>query len=600
LGHDNDSAARRERDGDAVSPGVGIGPAYVVDRRHVHVPHRHLDKSEVEDEQGRFRAALRQAQEQLEGIKSKLPHGEHRQILKAQQMMLRDPHLLSRTDTLIRDELINAEWAISNAVDEIRDTLGKASDEYFRERQFDVAFMGERILQNLGGDHPGEIIPPEGSVVVAHDLSPADTAQLHRCRVAGIVTEEGGQTSHSAIMARALEIPAVVGVDNVIGQVETGDVVIVDGIRGQVLIRPRQGTIDEYHVEVDRYQAFETKILKQRALPAITNDGLHIDIRANLALDEEVESARKFGAEGVGLYRTEFLYMNREQLPTEEDHYRAAKAVLRRCAPHPVVMRTFDLGSDKQCRFFEPDEPEANPALGMRSLRLALRERDVFLTQLRGLLRAGLHGPLRIMLPLVSSLRELKAGLKAVAEARHQLEESGMAYEADVPVGIMIEVPAAAIIADVLADHVDFMSIGTNDLIQYTLAIDRESDDVNYLYQPLHPAIIRLIQNVCAAAARAKIPVSLCGEMAADPRFTWVLVGLGIREMSMHPAAIPIIKSIIRSSSSAEMRSLADQIVGTTTAAEARKIVNTEMQARFPEHLEHGAGGRKDSDGSPS
>jgi len=585
-----------QREGDAVSPGVGIGKAYVLDRRNLHVPHRHVDKNEVEAEERRFRAALRQAQEQLEAVKSKLPHGEHRQIMKAQQMMLRDPHLILRTVHFLREELINAEWAISNAIDEFCEMLEKASSEVFYERRSDFWFMGERILRNLGGKNPGEINPPEGSIVVAHDLSPADTAQLRRQRVAGIATEEGGQTSHSAIVARAYEIPAVVGVDGIISQVETGDTVIVDGIRGLVLIRPRADELEVYREEADQYQAFETKINKQRALPATSCDGLHVQLRANLAVDEDIEGARVHGAEGVGLYRTEFLFLNRDGLPSEEEHYRTAKGVLQRCAPHPVVMRTFDLGSDKRCRFLERDEPEANPAMGMRSLRLALRERHLFLTQLRGLLRAALHGPLRIMLPLVSSVAELDAGLAAVAEARQQLEDEGMAHEPDVPVGIMIEVPSAALTADVLAQRVDFMSIGTNDLIQYTLAIDRENDEVNYLYEPLHPAILRMIRMVCDAGKSANIPVSICGEMASDPRYTWLLVGLGLSEMSMHPAAIPVVKSIIRASSQEEMKALAKQVLASNSGAEGRRIVMNSMRGRFPEHLQHGAVGQHGGD----
>jgi phosphoenolpyruvate-protein phosphotransferase (PTS system enzyme I) len=586
-----DSArATTERRGNAVSPGLGSGPAYVVDRREVNIPRANLDRDAVDDELKRFRAALRGTQDQLEAIKGRLTHGEHRQILKAQQMMLRDPDLIQRTENFIKDDLINAEWAVSRTVDDIRQTLAKASDELFRERQFDVAFMGERLIMTLGGAEKDSITPPEGAVVVAHSLSPADTAQLARYKVAGLVTEEGGQTSHTAIIARALEIPCVVGVDDLLGAVDTGDTVLVDGVHGIVQIRPSQPQIAAHMVEVERYVAFETQIYKEHALPAQTDDGETIHLRANLALDEESEVARRYGAEGVGLYRTEFMFMNRDTAPSEEEHYRTAKALLQRWAPYPVRVRTFDLGSDKQCPALATGEVEANPAMGLRSLRLALRRREQFLAQLRGLLRAALHGPLQIMLPLVSGLEELAAAREALDEARAQLVEQGLPHATEVPIGIMIEVPSAAIIADLMARHVDFMSIGTNDLIQYTLAADRENDDVNYLYEPLHPAILRLIKTVCDAGAKADVPVSLCGEMASDPRYTWVLVGLGLRELSMQAAAIPVVKNVIRSSSLDEMEALAAAVLECETASDARERVMAELGERFGEHLQHTAG----------
>ncbi len=579
-----------EQRGAAVSPGLGSGPAYVVDRREVNIPRTHIERDAVDEELKRFRTALRGAQDQLEAIKGRLTHGEHRQILKAQQMMLRDPDLIQRTENFIKDDLINAEWAVSRTVDDIRETLAKASDELFRARQFDIAFMGERLITTLGGAEKDAITPPEGAVVVAHDLSPADTAQLARYNVAGIVTEEGGQTSHTAIIARALQIPAVVGVDDLLATVDTGDTVIVDGVHGLVHVRPSQAQIDVLAVEIERYVAFEAQIHKEHALPAQTDDGETIHLRANLALDEEIDVARRYGAEGVGLYRTEFMFMNRETAPSEEEHYRTAKALLQRWAPHPVRVRTFDLGSDKQCPPLATGEIEANPAMGLRSMRLALRHREQFLAQLRGLLRAALHGPLQIMLPLVSGLEEMAAAREAFDEARTQLAEQGLPHATDVPIGVMIEVPSAAIVADLMARHVDFMSIGTNDLIQYTLAADRENDDVNYLYEPLHPAIIRLIKLTCDAGAKADIPVSLCGEMAADPRYTWILVGLGLRELSMQASAIPVVKNVIRSSSLDEMESLAAAVLACETAVDARKLVLQEIGDRFGEHLQHTAG----------
>jgi len=576
------------RSGIAASPGIAIGPAYLVGRHHVHVPHTHVSHEEAEHETKRFRRALKATHEQLEGIKGRLAHGEHRQILKAQQMMLRDPDLIDRTEALIRKEQINAEWAIARVMDEIEQTLDTAADEHFRERRSDVAFLGDRVLRNLLGSHPEVFHPPRGAVVVAYDLSPADTADLHRHQVAGIVTSVGAHTSHTAIMARSLEIPAVVGVEDVLEDVEPGDFVIVDAIHGAVVIRPGDPELAGLQAARDSYLAFEERVQKEHGLPAICRDGVHVVLRANVALEQEIESAIHHGAEGIGLYRTEYIFMNRDQRPSEEEHYRLAKSVLRSIAPYPVVFRTFDLGSDKPSKLTGFARAESNPAMGLRSLRLALRHRDMFLAQLRGLMRAALHGPLRIMLPLVSGIGELHAALACVAEAKAQLEQAGMAHAEEVPVGIMIEMPSAAITADLLTKHVDFMSIGTNDLIQYTLAIDRENEDVDYLYRPLHPAILRLVHHVVRSGLEANIPVSLCGEMAADPRYAWVLVGLGVRELSMHPAAIPVIKNIIRTSDTREMAALAERVLQADSSDEAERIVVREMEERFAEHLLHG------------
>ncbi len=583
-------AERAELGGTAASPGVAIGPAWVVDRRRTHVPKNEITRAEADAEVHRFRAGIKATQTQLEQIKKKLPHGEHRQILKAHQLMLRDPDMASGVEKRIREELINAEWALAQVADEIRQTLLQADVEYFRERSSDVTFLAERVLQTLRGEDPTLATPPRGVIVVAYDLSPADTADLVRTEIMAMVTEVGTQTSHSAIVARSMEVPAVVGVTDLLSQVQNGDRLIVDAVHGKVIVRPTDDELEDWEQARDRYEQFEDRVQREHGLPASSSDGTHITLRANVALDEEVGSATFHGAEGVGLYRTEFLFMERETPPTEEEHYRHAKKVLRKVHPYPVTFRTFDLGSDKPTRLLDFSERELNPAMGLRSLRLALREREMFLAQLRGLMRAALHGPLRIMLPLISGVSELRAGLGAVEQARAQLEDAGMAYAQRVPVGIMVEMPSAAVCADILARHVDFMSIGTNDLIQYTLAIDRGNDNVSYLYRPLDPAILRLIKHVVQAGVDRQIPVSLCGEMAADPRYAWVLTGLGVRELSMHPPAIPVIKNIIRSSSIEEMAALADRVLLAETVDDAERMVLDAMQARFPEHLEHGGG----------
>jgi len=578
--------------GIAVSPGVAIGTAFVVDRQHVHIRKAHIIKPEVDGELHSFRGALKKTLEQLEDIKKRLPHGEHRQIIKAQQLMLRDRDLAHGVEQLVREELIGAEWALARVTEEIAETLRQADHEYFRERSSDITFLAHRVIASLRGEDLGTISPPAGAVVIAHELSPADTVEFARCEVVGIVTESGGQTSHSAIVARSMEIPALTGVEGVLDLVQTGDPVIVDAITGVVFLRPGPVERARWDETRDRYDQFEDRVQREHGLPAIAQDGTRVSLRANVSIDEEVGSARFHGAEGVGLYRTEFLYMDREVPPTEEELYRHAKGVVARLKPYPVVFRTFDLGSDKPTKIFNFAAREANPALGLRSLRLALRERSMFLDQLRALLRAAVHGPLKIMLPMISGMVELRDALRAVQEAREQLEAAGMAHAESVEVGIMIEMPSAAMVADVLAQHVDFMSIGTNDLIQYTLAIDRHNEHVAYLYRPLHPAILRLIKRVCTAGDEHGVPVSLCGEMAADPRFTWVLVGLGVRELSMHPSAIPVIKNIIRASDLGEMQDQARQVLAADDVAQAERAVIATMRARFPEHLQHGGGQR--------
>ncbi len=591
---------RADRGGDgrtlrgiAVSSGIAIGPAYVVDRRKQHIEPRDIERAETDEEIARFEAALAETQSQLRVIEGRLPHGEHRQILRAQQLMLEDPDLAGRVSEIVLEELIGAECALARVADEIRDMLEQADAAHFRERSTDITLLAERVLVNLLGHEPQALRPPAGAVVIAHDLSPADTAEMVRSDIVGIVTSVGGLTGHSAIIARSMELPAVVGVDDVDLVVERGDMVVLDAIHGVVLLRPSDAALDEWNEARGRYDEFEDQVQREHGLPAMTRCGQRVTLRANVALTEEVASSRFHGAEGVGLYRTEFLYMGRDTAPSEEEHYRHAKKVLLKMAPYPVVFRTFDLGSDKQTSLLDYDsDAEANPAMGVRGLRLALMNREWFLSQIRGLLRAALHGPLRIMLPMVTSLPELKLALELVDQARQQLEDDRLAYAQDVPVGIMVEVPSAALEAERLARYVDFMSIGTNDLIQYTLAIDRENDDVAYLYRPLQSAILQLIQRVCEAGQAAGIPVSLCGELAADPRYTWVLLGLGVTELSMHPSAIPVIKNIIRSSDYDDMLSLVGEVLEVEDVDDAERLVLGRMRARFPEHLDHGGGQR--------
>jgi phosphotransferase system enzyme I (PtsI) len=595
------------------SPGIAVGRAYLVDRRRVKTPKRHIPIEELDDEVARFRHALQLSHEQLERIKRRLEEREgeeHFQILEAHQLMIADERLVVDTIGRIRQEHINAEWALRKTVEEIKDLFEEIEDDYFRERRSDIDFVGDRVLRNLLGAEDKPVAPPPDSVIIAHDLSPADTAQLRRYAVAAIVTDAGARTSHTAIMARAFQIPAVVGTEAATQRIGAGDLVIVDAIEGEVLIAPAAETVADYRDRLRRYTAFELALLKDRDTPATTLDGVRLRLQANIELLDEVPLALEHGAEGLGLFRTEFVFMNRATVPSEAEHYQLARSVVDRLRGRVATFRTFDLGGDKLAPL-QSSGAEANPALGLRSIRLALRERDLFKAQLRGLLRATVHTPdaaldrgeaeggappvvgqrhglMRLMFPMISGVGELREAKAVLEEAKDELRRQGLPFDERLPVGIMIEMPSAAIIADMLAPEVDFFSIGTNDLIQYSLAIDRVNEHVSYLYHPLHPAILRLVRTVVAAGHAAGIEVGMCGEMAGEPIFSMVLAGLGLDSLSMNPVAIPIVKSVLRSINAADARSLADQALLLPTSDEIEELVWTTMAGRFPEHVLRG------------
>ena len=575
----------------AASPGLAVGRAFLVDRRRVKTPKRHIDESEVGLELARFEAALDASHAQLERIKKKLEEkagDDHFQILEAHQLILRDEHLVDPTRARIKDERVNAEWALRRTVEEIKQLFDAIEDGYFRERRSDVDFVGDRILRNLLGVDPTPTTPPSGAVIVAHDLSPEDTAHLHRSECAAFTTDVGGKTSHSAILARAFEIPSVVGLENITELVGSGDWLIVDGLRGEVIIRPTPEQMEDYRARAVKHAAYVHGLLTNRDQPAQTPEGRRVRLLANIELAEEVPSALDHGAEGIGLYRTEFLYLDRADLPSEEEHFMHARGVLRRLFPRPATFRTFDLGGDKVAPFLAIEEQ--NPALGLRSIRLCLRERDLFKTQLRGLLRASSHGKMRIMFPMISGVDELRQARAVLDEARQELVQEGVAIGEDLAIGVMVEMPSAVMVSDQLAREVDFLSIGTNDLIQYSLAIDRVNEHVGYLYHPLHPAILRMVRMVVEAAHAAGITVGMCGEMAGEPLFAAVLLGLGLDELSMNATAIPAVKAVLRGARLADARELADAAVALPTAAEVEALVELKMGEWFPTDLLRAAG----------
>jgi phosphotransferase system enzyme I (PtsI) len=490
--------------------------------------------------------------------------------------MLHDEHLVDATIKYMREHKINAEWALRKAVDDINGVFEAIEDEYFRERATDVAHVAERLLGNLLG-RSEDFDPPPDAIVVGYDLSPAEAAQLHRAAVAGLITDAGGKTSHTAIIARAHELPAVVGLENITEIVESDDLLIVDGGTGTVIIRPSPATVVAYRDQQRRQAARGAVLMSNRDLPSETRDGVAIQLNANIDAPDEITSALDHGAAGIGLVRSEYLFMTGDRVPDEDDHYRMAKSVVEQMGGRPAILRTFDLGADKLAAFVEEAAlEEPNPALGLRSVRLCMHElgRGMFRAQLRGFLRASVHGPMKIMFPMISGVAELRAAKAVVEAVKQELREEGVAFDEKLPLGIMIEMPAAAITADQLSTECDFFSIGTNDLIQYTMAVDRVNEYVSYLYEPLHPAVLRLVLGVAEAAHARGIPVSVCGEMAGDPLVAPVLIGLGIHDLSMSAVSIPEVKAVLRACSVSALERLVEKALAMATAAEIRAEVS--------------------------
>ncbi|HWU86371.1 MAG TPA: phosphoenolpyruvate--protein phosphotransferase [Kofleriaceae bacterium] len=567
------------RQGVGVSAGIAFGRAYLIGRDTLKAPRHHVEPDDVDTEVARLHKAIAASDKQLAKIKEKLASENESDyhIITAHQMMLHDEHLVGAAVSHIRDERINAEWALRRAVDEIRAVFDSIEDEYLRERRSDVEFVFERVLRNLLGRDTGPLSPPPDAIVVAYDLSPADTAQLHKAAVAGLITDAGGKTSHTAIIARAHEIPAVVGLETITEVVETDDLMLIDGGTGIVIVNPTAATVAEYREEQRRQVAAGALLHLMRDLPARTKDDVDIQLYSNIDGPDELDDALDYGAMGVGLFRTEYLFMGHAELPDEEKHYQTAREVIERLGGLPATIRTFDLGADKLAPFVEEaDLQEVNPALGLRSIRLCLADlgRELFKSQLRGLLRASAHGPLKIMFPMISGVAELRAARAVLDEVKLDLTAAGIAFDLDVKVGIMIEMPSAALTADLLAAECDFFSIGTNDLIQYTMAVDRVNEYVSYLYDPLHPSLLRLIGGVARAANDAGIPVTVCGEMAGEPMIAPVLLGLGIRELSMSAVSVPEVKATIRAMNLEDARALVKRIDRLPTAAEIRAMVS--------------------------
>ncbi len=577
--------SRSSFDGIPVSPGVIIGRAYLLDKKKVRPLERIIDQDMVETEINRFIGAMEETRKQLTAIKSHYERnniGDYGYLVDVHLLMLEDQMLVRETERLIREDHYSADWALYQVIKKIKDIFAGLNDEYFRDRQSDIEHLGERLMANLMGQRLKRLEDvKEDVVVVAHDLSPMDTAQLDVHFVKGFVTDLGGRTSHTAILARSLGIPAVAGLEAVSDKANGGDIIIVDGIKGHVILNPTEEELDTYRHRRARWSEYLDELESFASLPAATQEGAPIMVRANIELLDELENLDRYGAEGVGLYRTEFMYINKDRLPTAEEHYETYLKVAEAVSPDWLTIRTLDLGGDKVAHTVPLDE-ETNPALGLRSIRLCLKERAVFKEQLLGILRAGVMGNVRVMFPMISGVTELEEALLILEEARQELAEKGVSHCDDITIGAMIEVPSAVLMAREIAKRVDFLSIGTNDLIQYALAIDRVNEHVAYLYEPLHPAVLRLIKMTVEAGDAYGVPVSVCGEMAGDEFYTLVLLGLGVKELSMHAASIPRVKRVISRASLPEAKKLADHALSMETAQEVHQFIETYLRQKYP------------------
>lgn len=542
-------------EGLGVAPGIAIGTAHFIESGVAQVPEYRLAAGEVAAEQARFAAAVAQAQKQVRKLKTKsqnLPAAVAEEVdflLDAHLQMLTGSRVVRGVERRITEDRLNAEAAVQSEIAEVAQKFAALDDPYLAARADDIREVGNRLIRNLTKT-PFEAFShlPEGSILVAEELTPADTALMDPRRVAGFATMLGGAESHTAIMARSLGLPAVLGVAGLIGAVKTGDAIVIDGGNGRVVVNPSASRL----VELRRRQAEilreQRQLARLRRLPALTRDGTLVTLNANLELPRELDMALAVGAEGIGLLRTEFLYMNRTDLPDEEEQYKALAGLIAGMGDRPITVRTLDIGGDKLAVSLDSHiGPSANPALGLRAIRLSLKVRSLLETQLAAILRAGAHGQLRILLPMISTTSEVRQVREIMAGVVRRLRRRRIKIAEPLPpLGVMIEVPGAALSADALAQVSDFFAIGTNDLTMYTLAIDRGEEQVAHLYNPLHPAVLRLIQFATEAAMRAKIPVSVCGEIAGDPRYAPLLLGLGIRELSMGAIALPRVKQRIR------------------------------------------------------
>jgi phosphoenolpyruvate-protein phosphotransferase (PTS system enzyme I) len=568
--------AEKILNGVAASGGIAIGPAYLYRPEGLSAPRRNLKKDEAKGELARYHEALKKTRAQISEIEKKMKDKlgkEHAAIFQAHQVVLDDPLFGEEIPKAIEARNLNAEYLLAEALEKFQSAIAALDDEYFKERGGDIRDVGDRVLKNLTGGEKDQLRKLDKEVIlIAPDLSPSDTVTMSPDTVKGFCTDVGGKTSHVAIVARSLGLPAVVGMKKMTSEVNEGDMVIVDGNKGVVVIDPLPQTLKQYERLKENYEAFQKSLEELQALPATTPDGHRITLAANIEIPQELDEIARHGAEGIGLFRTEFLFMNREESPTEEEQYNAYKELAVKTGVNPAILRTLDLGGDKFLSHLNPFQ-ESNPFLGLRAIRLCLQRPDIFKAQLRAILRAAAHGPIKIMFPMISTLSEIRESKILLNQCVQQLKKEGLVFRSGIEIGVMIEIPSAAIMADLIIQEVDFLSIGTNDLIQYTLAVDRVNESVAYLYDPLNPAILRLIQITVEAAHKAGKWVGMCGEMAGDPQFVPLLLGMGLDELSVSVSVIPEIKKVIRLMPYEKAKEIAQAALQLKTSQDVLKLI---------------------------
>lgn len=572
--------------GVGAAPGISISKVFLLEGESVKINRSYIEQSGVEEEIDKFQKAITKAKSELKSLQSKVASRigqDSAKIFDVHQLILEDSVVIEETIRSITREHKTADFAFYDTMEKYQNTLDESSVEYFQSRISDLKDVKRRVIRHIQGDRTDHLNKLEGSaIIVARDLTPSDTVALDRRKVMGFATDLGGKTSHVAIMSRSMHVPAVVGLRCISALVREGERIIIDGNEGKVLIQPDEKTLDHYRDLQQRHFESERKLFEIRDLPCVTLDGKEIELSANLEFSDEVETTLSHGAKGVGLYRTDYLFLARADLPSEEEQYQEYRKIVTSIAPDPVIIRTMDLGGDKLPQSIVIP-PEENPFLGWRAIRISLQRKEVFREQLRAILRVSAEGTVKILFPMISGFDEVLECKQELEKAKEELRKQKRAFDSSIEIGVMVEVPSAALLADKIAQEVDFLSIGTNDLVQYLLAVDRGNERIAYLYKNLHPAVLRMIKQIINAGHQEGVWVGMCGEMAGDPLATLILLGLGLDEFSMTPMAVPEVKRIIRSVTHTEAVRIANKVLEFDKASEVERFMTKIMRKKFKE-----------------